>query len=374
VWIEAIDPGTDIATDPGTASLEFVLTQLSTGMQAADRVKMAAPRAKLDLLDRVIPVNDLDHDRDTVPDFADGIDLHGNEGASEIAAGPYEQYVRLTVTLNGVIDPTKADIEFNYSAADPGKISVNSKTHPDTFSSDPGTDARVTVWTEGIFVQGANPIQMSRKHNSVEDADAGHWVKPGVPIKASALGFTQENKSVRLWVEGLKPSAAWNGERITVEVDPDGPPATDGTGGAPKRTSAKTETFTVVGRDLDIDSDNSGAIGTTATLLLEEDHLEMSRNSVGKIIRANTGNTTAPADAILDYADGFSIGTWTRAGANRSAKFTPISVTIPAPIDLQNAKVYFVYSESDPANYQAANPAGGAVDLRGGRRGSSLGP
>jgi len=66
---------------------------------------------------KLIGVNDADQDGDGVPNFADGFDLWGNEGAN--AGG---QFAPLVLTLEGPMDEGAAEVTFNYSCSDPAYV------------------------------------------------------------------------------------------------------------------------------------------------------------------------------------------------------------------------------------------------------------
>ncbi len=316
---------------------------------------------------RWIPVNNWDRDEDGVPGFADGIDVNNNQGPT-MSYGT-TKYIPMSVGLPAPIDLTKAKIRFDYPEADPATIT---KAGPHDYGAP--ASGKITIWTEGIFVDAAKQ-QIDRKHANVSAAaNPGHFVKTGVQHDASTLGFTGTTRTITLRIEGLNPSTAQGVDTITITVDPDG-----------SGTTLLTDVvrLTVFDFDADMDSDN-----TTGTLggpnrTNSEDQIEEKAGEPGKTIPINWGNRDG--DGFKDYLDGFSValagggGNHMQNGPNQSAKFTPLVLEIPAPVDVTTATLMFNYSASNPANIDVGNgtPAAGKLriwtkDGNVGRRGEDV--
>lgn len=156
----------------------------------------------------------------------------------------------------------------------------------------------------------------------------------------------------------------------------------DGTG---TRILTDEVRLTVSDVDGDVDSDNTKALRAGPDATRPEDQIEFLENAPGKIIPLNNQNTDGDSPVVPDHADGFRVilnsGTgFGTASANASAGFTPLDVTIPAPIDLTKATLKFTYSASDPAALNPVNLTPGTGLLRiwtedgdAGRRGELVG-
>jgi len=109
--------------------------------------------------------------------------------------------------------------------------------------------------------------------------------------------------------------------------------------------------ITVMGIDLDIDSDNNNEFdppGHTAY----EDRIEDKSgdaNFPGKVVVVDDGDVDN--DGIPDFADGFDYddSDGDDDGLCTGLHFVPVVLEIPAPIDLNKAKLRITYDASDPA-------------------------
>ncbi len=153
---------------------------------------------------KLIGVNDADQDGDGVPNFADGFDLWGNEGAN--AGG---QFAPLVLTLEGPMDEGAAEVTFNYSCSDPAYVTRSEL--PDgrhVYNAAPG---HLRIWK----VNGS----AARRKADVSQT-GGHFVRAGCRYKMSDLG---SGSPITLYVEGIAPSEGMADQRISVALDPDGP-------------------------------------------------------------------------------------------------------------------------------------------------------
>ncbi len=291
-----------------------------------------------------IAVNSRDLDNNGVPGFADGIDLHDNSAAS-----PYSEkaVAKMKLSIPVFADPSTATITISHPAdADPSSI-----TSPTGTSGYEQPDAGlVTIWTEDAVSDGS----FSRKHAEV--TAGGHWVKAGHPYKASELGFDASFSDRTFYIEGIHPSAGIPGDYVEVTFCRDG-----------TASSATTDKvyFTVIDVDIDMDSDNSRAVRMGPDGTSAEDQCEEQSGLPGKYVQVNHGD--ADGDTIRDYVDGFGIRgagglCYNQDLNNASVNFTPLVLTIPAPIDLSQASITFVYDGSDPSaiSINAAHPENNA--------------
>ncbi len=159
---------------------------------------------------KVIAANDGDSDDDGVPDFADGYNRDGSAGNADDAS-TNDCFVPLVLripALPGSMGP--AALRLVYSASDPAAVTVSGT--PPLFSPAPG---HLRIWTRNAD-QPRNPAACTA-------ATPGDYVPPGTYADLTALGFVDGPGTVTLYVEGIAPSALAGDQRITVELDPDGP-------------------------------------------------------------------------------------------------------------------------------------------------------
>ena len=106
--------------------------------------------------------------------------------------------------------------------------------------------------------------------------------------------------------------------------------------------------------DLDVDSDNENEFNA-AGWDDDEDQEEDDETLPGKYIGVNDGDEDR--DGIPNFADGYDL--WD-AGPGAGGAFTPMRLELKEPIDLETAKIKFIYSCSDPKGVvmtPAATPA-----------------
>lgn len=132
---------------------------------------------------------------------------------------------------------------------------------------------------------------------------------------------------VKLYLEGLKPSAA---VQLTLTYVVGGVSCVD------------TVKLQVMQADLDVDSENDNGYAP-AGWTEDEDEKEDDQTLSGKYLGVNDGDMDA--DGIPNYADGFDAWDPTSGGSD---SFVPVALELKAPIDLDKARVEFVYSASDP--------------------------
>lgn len=156
---------------------------------------------------RIVVNNNDDNDGDQVPDFADGFNLDGIWG-NEDDLCPSQQFVPLTVEIATYIDLEQAQIRITYDESIPADTSIL-RGEPNEYIPAPGT---LRIW--------AQPGDMQR--NSEHIRRGGDFVIPSV-YNPAQLGFTNSNRAVTWYVEGIQTSWTLADQEIIVEVDPDGP-------------------------------------------------------------------------------------------------------------------------------------------------------
>jgi len=266
---------------------------------------------------KYVPVNDGDADGDGLVDFADGFDLDGSgDSADDLASN---QFTPLRLELPQLLELDTPQIRFDYSGSDPRNVDPTDGLYtPDL--GDPNNPAGLRIWTKsGSTARLKTPVD-----------EGGSYVAPDQPYTVAL--FAPVEGKIPFYVEGIS-----EGEfEIRAEVDPDGP-------GPAGFVAADTVRVTVVGADLDVDSDNNGTIDLTEYNL--EDQTEAAPDAFGKVVPVNTGD--ADSDFVPDFADG--IDRFGNDQAVAGTGFIPVHFAIPTSVDPQTATFRFDYSASDPA-------------------------
>jgi len=156
---------------------------------------------------RIVANNNDDNDGDQVPDFADGFNLDGIWGNEDDLCSS-QQFVPLAVEIANHIDLEQARVRVTYSESVPANTMILAG-EPNSYEPAPGT---LRIWAQPGDVQ----------RNAEHIARGGDFVIPSV-YNPSHLGFTNSNRTVTWYVEGIQTSWALADREIIVEVDPDGP-------------------------------------------------------------------------------------------------------------------------------------------------------
>ena len=278
---------------------------------------------------KFIPINNGDADSDGIPDFADGYEKYGDPNDPGVQGAHFvPMLLNMPANISAGIDRDKVKIKFTYLASPPAD--VQDTTNPDgshTYTPAPGGGIR--VWTQ----DGTQFRKMAPINNYVDQAGvkvrAGDYVAPGIVYAVTNLPEST------LYIEGIQ-----NGSyTIKVELDPDG------------RSGflAQDEVVvTVIGVDLDIDSDNNN--GTKPPdRSAAEDQIEDDPTKLGKIVYVNIGD--ADHDGIPDFADGFDLDgiNGNSDDTSETNHFVPLVLEIPPGIDVNAARLTLGYDASDPA-------------------------
>ena len=148
---------------------------------------------------KILIVNVGDIDQNSVPNFADGIDLFGND------AGSGGKFVPMVLQLSKPIDDSTLRIKITYSASDPAGITRVSDGHGGfTYTPAPGA---LRIWlVDGNTSRSVDPVDFG-----------GDFVDSGVEYIPSDLGFDSEHDTITLYLESIQASSADGDQRILVE-------------------------------------------------------------------------------------------------------------------------------------------------------------
>jgi hypothetical protein len=289
---------------------------------------------------KYVTVNDDSDDRDVISDYGDGYNLDGMAGTSDDANIAENNFVRVVLEVPAPVNLDVAMLRFTYDgASDPAAATVAGD--PPVVTPGPG---RLRIWKKtGTAIR--NPA-------SIGATPPGDYVPPGT-YAAALLGLSDTTRAVPLWIEGIRPSPSLGADRIFVELDPDG-------AGPQGFLCSDAVRVTVIGIDLDIDSDNTN--GTQAPdRSPTEDVVEDLLGGPRKFVRVNRDNDDDPEpyyasptvhERIDDFGDGYNrdgvAGNDDDVNAAEN-DFIRLVLEVPAPIDLNFARLIFSYSASDPA-------------------------
>lgn len=268
-------------------------------------------------------MNDGDADNDSIPDFADGFDPYGTspdpvdndpDGSGQSAA-----FTPMMLQIPSGVDITRAKVKFVYSASNPGGVTRTPRGNGTYTYTPAGGGLR-------IWAKDGPQFRKNAEINQYKDVEP----YPGYTYKvhdgdfvASGTEYWATNLT-SLFIEGIHTGNF----AITVYLDPD----------AESGFIAHDQVVvTVIGVDLDVDSDNNNEF-KSPDRSAAEDEIEDDTNKPGKIIVVNDDDSDA--DGIPDFADFSSPG---------DDKFVPLVLEIPASVDVNLAQVQLGYSASDPA-------------------------
>lgn len=153
---------------------------------------------------KYVNINLTDADLDGVPDFADGFQFTGADGAHD--ASPLVQFVPIVVALPLDMDVDAATLTFDYMGSDP--LGIGILANPDTT-----TGAVPFLYSPATDQQG-NPGQLrlwsrdgSVFRNPAGIAAGGDYITPGAAISASQLGFSATRRTITLYIEAVGTDA-----------------------------------------------------------------------------------------------------------------------------------------------------------------------
>ncbi len=152
-----------------------------------------------------------------------------------------------------------------------------------------------------------------------------------------------------LYIEGVRRSQSLGDEQIAITLDLDDTCNTD-------TLYTDAVQVTVVGPDLimDTNDDNGYDDPRNDPDRVHQDQAELALGAIGKSLDVNDGDLDM--DGVPDYADGIAHYDYaTSLTCNDGSEdvyhhFTPMVLSLPAPIDLSVARMRLVYDDSDPAD------------------------
>ena len=157
---------------------------------------------------KVIRANTGDKDKDGVPDYADGMNIFGNDG---INASASFTPLLLQIKMSG---GGKAKFRLLYPESDPSAISrTGDETAGYTYTPDPGEAGKgnIRIWTRN----GAE------SRSAASFGAGGTYIKSGEEYSLAAMGLTS-TPVIRLYAEGITSSSLAGDVRVQLQIDPDG--------------------------------------------------------------------------------------------------------------------------------------------------------
>jgi len=171
---------------------------------------------------KIIAVNDDDNDADSVPDFADFDGISG------------ERFVPMVIELPEHVDVNVAKLKISYDDSVPDAV-TGSGTAEDPYVPGPGM---LRVWKKNG----------DAARNGATISAGGDWWQDGGSYSLSELGGS--GRTVTVWLEAVRPSAAVGDQRIQVSL------AHDGT----NFVSTDAVRVTTVAVNVAVDNDRDGMI------------------------------------------------------------------------------------------------------------------
>jgi hypothetical protein len=291
---------------------------------------------------KILGVNDSDTDNDGIPGFADGFDLDPNNPDDDATGS--EQFVPVVFRISDAVELEYATLSIGYDASDPAAMSIPQPGQPYV----PAGGA-LRLWTVDA---SAARTKRSVTEKTPQDT-VGFYVPPGTYSGANLekLGFSDLNKTVVLFAEGVRTSAAGISGSLEVDI-PNGAGA----------TSLDAVRVTVTKVDLDVDSDNNNALNAPDRSDLEDQYEDKAGDPdhPGKFVQVNDGDKDN--DGIPDFADGFNGSSNSGMDSYETAgeEFTPLVLELPACIDPTKAKIRITY---DGSGCVASTPEAGKLRI-----------
>ncbi len=146
---------------------------------------------------KVLLVNDDDTDDDGILDFADGFNRDGIPG-DEDDVTPGERFIPVLLEIDPGIDLSRSTLQIEYDASDPAAVSLTGGAGDSRVTPAPG---HLRLWTK--------PGDQPRNKNAINDPQRGDFVSANVefgPDYLQALGFSETNRKVTLYLEGVRKS------------------------------------------------------------------------------------------------------------------------------------------------------------------------
>jgi hypothetical protein len=275
---------------------------------------------------KYVAINDFDRDGDGIPGFADGFDADGVLGNDDDTPDG-AQFVPVVMAMSQNVNLDTAKIRITYSNSDPFQVAQNGQVW------EPAQGALRLWLVDGIIQRNPIPIDVF-----------GDYVPPGI-YPANLFAWVEDNpkaeRTVTLYLEGIELSKALGDQRITLELSPEG-----------EEDNAAFELLdavrvTVIGVDLDVDSNNDGVISNPNPNAEDQsEDIKDKPEFPGKYVGVNDGDVDN--DGVPNWADGFQSKDVDNSGDKAGGSFTEMILSVPEPVDLAMAKLRFTYSASDP--------------------------
>ncbi|MGE0536252.1 MAG: polymorphic toxin-type HINT domain-containing protein [Pirellulales bacterium] len=237
----------------GTAMIEFYFKDPQGVVRSRDKVRVTVIQVDLDIdsdntnsksdpdrnstedlredsagsltrLGKLLHANTANIDGDLVPDFADGFDMFGNQGANASAA-----FTPIILELSPDINLATARITFDYSASDPGLL-IRQGNQAGGYRYLPAA-GNLRLWTK----DGAE----NRLKASI--SEGGDFIAANTSYAVASLPESARigDRTWRLYVEAVAPSQDIAEQRISVSVNPTG-------SAAPTSTVSDADRSTVI--------------------------------------------------------------------------------------------------------------------------------
>jgi RHS repeat-associated protein/uncharacterized delta-60 repeat protein len=309
---------------------------------------------------KIIPLNNEDLDHDGVADMFDGFNF---DGVADTAGGSTDDKIGQTATatpthlipikieLPAPIDLRTAQLSLSYSASDPRGVTrsdaaalgflLPGQQADGTFGDDLGY---LRLWTSpgdpATSARSASPFFTS----GADLSSTGYYVPPTgsaehpyyTAADLAQLGFTDANRTVTLYIEAIRPSAAVSDQQVQMTVFPMGTSSES----APQYSDSVHVTLGL--GDLAVDSNNNQADDR-----VRDDQVESIGHQPGLVLLVNDGDRNA--DGIVDFAQGYSNGPITTPNPPTMTQgMGSMQFSMPHGIDLSHAKFAFVYDAADP--------------------------
>ncbi|WP_404310460.1 Calx-beta domain-containing protein [Neorhodopirellula lusitana] len=277
--------------------------------------------------------NLFDADEDGVVDTLDGFNNNGILGDDDdLIDNAGVKFTPLVLEIPSPINAEEARFKLEYNASDPtGDVSLGA----------------IRIWTKDV----------GQARDGSHVGAGGDFVKPNFAYSLADLGApNSQTRTVTLYIEGIGLTTGL-AERIVVKLDPDGQPdsgnPTEGNVGYELSDAVRVS---VVGLDLDVDSDNNNGLALPDRTAFEDsvEFVRLDPSRPGKFVIVN--GRDADEDGVTDHIDDLI--------DSQNGKFTPLVLEVPGGIDLAKARFRVTYSGSDPGELQydsngIAQPAAG---------------
>jgi len=315
---------------------------------------------------KILYLNNADPDGDGIPSYADGYNfdqITGQDSDDDLDVDR-ERFTPMVITIpSGIkLEDVRLKLEYYYldefevEIACPGSdpMSLDTERTPDGdsfFLPDPAARAALRLWTaSGVANEGPRSgLAVTAARAAASLGDTSHYAPTGVyngRDALEALGFTDEQRQVTLYIEAVADFEDPQIIRITVDCGrPEDPAA-----GQYDHTFVDEVKVSIESFDIDIDSDNDSDGSSSFVGTEYEEAIEDRDDLMGKLVAINDGDRDGDGD--VDYADA-DMNEYDEGEAYRRV-FTPITIRVPNLPDLSAARFSFDYAAAPSAFTVAA--------------------